>query len=434
MAIVHSLIGRFVKQGELTVIYPNGETRTYGRPEPGGRKATIRIHGRRTIRRIIRNPRLGIGEAYMDGTLTVEGDVYDFLDLVIFNARWERGGSARHALNKGGKLKGKLDRLNWRARSKRNVAHHYDLGNRLYELFLDRDMQYTCAYFTDPDNELEQAQDDKKAHIVAKLRLKPGQRVLDIGSGWGGLALYMNRAADVDVLGITLSEEQLAYARRRASEAGVADRVKFALLDYRDLPENEQFDRVTAIGMLEHVGPPSFETFFAKLRRVLRPDGVALVHFLGRLGAPGVTDPWIAKYIFPGGYSPSLSEVIKASERVRLISTDIEQLRMHYGHTCRRWLQRLRSNRDEIVSLYDECFFRMWEYFLAGSITVFENGGCCNYQIQYVRDRYSLPITRDYMVEEEEPLRNALAEERRKSELTRRTKNAEKDAKSDRKR
>ena len=215
------------------------------------------------------------------------------------------------------------------------------------------------------------------------------------------------------MLGITLSEEQLAYARRRADEAGVADRVKFELLDYRDLPEEGQFDRVTAIGMLEHVGPPSFETFFAKLRGVLKPDGVALVHFLGRLGAPGVTDPWIAKYIFPGGYSPSLSEVISASERVRLISADIEQLRMHYGYTCRRWLERLRANRGEIVRLYDERFFRMWEYFLAGSITVFENGGCCNYQIQYVRERHAVPIVRDYMVEAEKPLRDALAEERK---------------------
>jgi cyclopropane-fatty-acyl-phospholipid synthase len=414
MAIVERLIGRFIKQGELTVVYPNGEARTYGAPEPGGRKATIRIHDRRTIRRIIRNPRLGIGEAYMDGTLSVDGDVYDLLDLAIFNARWEDGASTRRALNQGGKLKGKLDRLNWRARSRRNAAHHYDLGNRLYELFLDSDMQYTCAYFTDPGNGLEQAEADKKAHILAKLRLEPGQRVLDIGSGWGGLALHMHKVADVDVLGITLSEEQLAYARRRADQAGVADRVKFELLDYRDLPEEEQFDRVSAIGMLEHVGPPSFETFFAKLRKVLRPDGVALVHFLGRLGAPGVTDPWIAKYIFPGGYSPSLSEVIKASERERLISADIEQLRMHYGHTCRLWLERLRSNRDEIVRLYDERFFRMWEYFLAGSITVFENGGCCNYQIQYVRDRRAVPMIRDYMVEDERPLREALAKERGK--------------------
>lgn len=409
MAIIDDLIGKVIKRGELTITYPSGKIRTYGAPEPGGRKVSIRISDDQTLRRIMRNPRLAMGEAYMDGRMTVDGDVYDFLDLVIFNTRWERGGSARRDINKHGWLKGKLDQLNWRSRSKRNVAHHYDLGNRLYELFLDPDMQYTCAYFTDPNNSIEEAERDKKAHILAKLCLKPGQRVLDIGSGWGGLALHMNKVADVDVLGITLSEEQLVYARRRADEAGVADRVKFELLDYRDLPEHEQFDRVTAIGVLEHIGPPHFEAFFSTLRRVLKRDGVALVHFLGRLGTPGVTDPWIAKYIFPGGYSPSLSEVITASERVRLISSDIEQLRMHYGYTCRRWLERLRSNRDEIVALYDERFFRMWEYFLAGSITVFENGGCCNYQIQYVRDRCAVPMLRDYMVEEERALHNDAA-------------------------
>lgn len=413
MGMIEKFAGKVIRRGELTITFPDGKQRTFGAPEPGGRKASIRVRDWKTIRRIMRNPRLGVGEAYMDGSLVAEdGDIYDFLDLVTFNGRWERGGGARHAIRKRGKLKGKLDQLNWRARSKRNVAHHYDIGNRLYELFLDRDLQYTCAYFTDPSNSIEEAQDDKKAHLVSKLRLKPGQRVLDIGSGWGGLALYMNKVADVDVLGITLSHEQLVVARERAEAAGVADRVKFVMMDYRDLPEEERFDRITAIGVIEHVGPPDFETFFAKIHNALKEDGIALVHFLGRLGKPGTTDPWTAKYIFPGGYNPSLSQVIKASEQVKLISADIEQLRMHYAHTCRRWLERTRANRDEIVELYDERFFRMWEFYLAGSITAFENGGCCNYQIQYVRDRYALPTIRDYMVEEEKPLREALARER----------------------
>jgi cyclopropane-fatty-acyl-phospholipid synthase len=416
MSLIQKLAHKVIRRGELTITFPSGKTRTFGAPEPGGRRAAVRIRSARALRRILRNPRLGVGEAYMDGSLTVEeGDIYDFLDLVTFNARWERGGGARHAIRKRGKLKGKLDQLNWRARSKRNVAHHYDIGNRLYELFLDRDLQYTCAYFTDPGNTIEQAQDDKKAHLVSKLRLQPGQRVLDIGSGWGGLALYMNHVADVDVLGITLSEEQLVAARERAEAAGVAHRVKFVLMDYRDLPDHERFDRITAIGVLEHVGPADFQTFFGKIHNALNEDGIALVHFLGRLGKPGTTDPWTAKYIFPGGYNPSLSQVIKASEQVKLISADIEQLRMHYAHTCRRWLERTRANRDEIVRLYDERFFRMWEFYLAGSITAFENGGCCNYQIQYVRDRYALPTIRDYMFEDEKPLRGALAE-RRESE------------------
>jgi cyclopropane-fatty-acyl-phospholipid synthase len=413
MSLIETLASKVIRRGELTVTFPGGEKRTFGQPEPRGRRAAVRITSGKALRRILRNPRLGVGEAYMDGTLVVEeGDIYDFLDLITFNARWEKGGGARHAIRKRGKIKGKLDQLNWRSRSKRNVAHHYDIGNRLYELFLDRDLQYTCAYFTDPANSIEEAQDDKKAHLLSKLRLQPGQRVLDIGSGWGGLALYMNRVADVDVLGITLSEEQLVVARERAEAAGVADRVKFVLMDYRDLPEHERFDRITAIGVLEHVGPSDFETFFGKIHNALEEDGIALVHFLGRLGKPGTTDPWTAKYIFPGGYNPSLSQVIRASEQVKLISADIEQLRMHYAHTCRRWLERTRANREEIVALYDQRFFRMWEFYLAGSITAFENGGCCNYQIQYVRDRYALPTIRDYMVEEEKPLRAALARER----------------------
>ena len=415
MSLIEKLIGRVIRQGELTVVMPGGERKTFGQPEPGGRSATIHLRDRKVIPRLMRNPRLAVGEAYMDGDLEVEGDVHDFLDLVTFNARWEKGGGARHAIRKRGIIRGKLDQLNWKARSKRNVAHHYDIGNELYELFLDRDLQYTCAYFTDPGNSIEQAQDDKKAHLVSKLRLEPGQKVLDIGSGWGGLALYMNQVADVDVLGITLSQEQLVVARQRASDAGVADRVRFELMDYRDLTGS--FDRITAIGVIEHVGPPDFDTFFNKCRDLLKEDGILLLHFLGRLGKPGTTDPWTAKYIFPGGYNPSLSQIIRASEQAKLISADIEQLRVHYAHTCRRWLEKTRAAKERIVEMYDERFFRMWEFYLAGSITAFENGGCCNYQIQYVRDRYAVPITRDYMIEQELVHRSELARARGEPEL-----------------
>ena len=297
----------------------------------------------------------------------------------------------------------RVDRFNWRRRSKRNVAHHYDLSDRLYDLFLDADRQYSCAYFADPANSLEQAQGDKKAHIAAKLFLQPGQKVLDIGCGWGGMGLYLNRVADVDVLGITLSEEQLKVARRRAAEAGVADRVRFELIDYRDV--TGRFDRIVSVGMFEHVGPQHYRAFFRKCRELLADDGVMLLHTIGRMGGPGVTDAWTAKYIFPGGYNPALSEIVRASERSKLIAADIETLRLHYALTIQHWYDRVAANREAIVALYDERFFRMWQFYLAGALAAFRHGGMANYQIQYIRDRHALPITRDYMAEAETRLR-----------------------------
>ncbi|HEY0627311.1 MAG TPA: cyclopropane-fatty-acyl-phospholipid synthase family protein, partial [Allosphingosinicella sp.] len=291
----------------------------------------------------------------------------------------------------------------WERRSKRNVAHHYDVGNALYDLVLDEDRQYSCAYYTDPSNSLDQAQLDKKAHIAAKLHLKPGQKVLDIGCGWGGMALYLNRVADVDVLGITLSDEQLKVARARAEEAGVADRVKFQLMDYRNV--RGPFDRIVSVGMFEHVGPPHYLTFFRKCRELLVEDGVMLLHTIGRMGGPGSTDAFTAKYIFPGGYIPALCEVVKASERAKLIASDVETLRLHYGYTTAEWYRRVTERRQEIVAMYDERFFRMWQFYLAGATVTFRHGGMLNYQIQYIRDRHALPITRDYMHQAEAALR-----------------------------
>lgn len=295
--------------------------------------------------------------------------------------------------------------LNWERRSKRNVAHHYDLSERLYDLFLDNDRQYSCAYYTDPANSLDQAQSDKKAHIAAKLYLQPGQQVLDIGCGWGGMALYLNRVADVDVLGVTLSEEQLKIARKRAREAGVSDRVRFELIDYRKV--TGKFDRIVSVGMFEHVGPPHYRTFFRKCRSLLTPGGVMLLHTIGRYGPPGATDAFTDKYIFPGGYIPALSEVVAASEKERLITSDVETLRLHYGLTTAEWYRRVTDRRDEIVALYDERFFRMWQFYLAGATVTFRYGGMGNYQIQYIRDRHALPITRDYMIEQEARFREA---------------------------
>ena len=400
-----ALIGRFIEQilpvGTITVIQPDGSKETYG--PGGGKHSTVRLHDRRAALELFRNPRLKLGELYMDGRLTIEdGSMLDLLELIVGARPWEQG--KRKALGKGkGKWLKRFFRRNDPTKSRKNVAHHYDVGNQLYELFLDRDLQYSCAYFTDPGNSLEQAQEDKKAHIAAKLHLEPGQRVLDIGCGWGGMALYLNRVADVDVLGVTLSEEQLKVARRRAEEAGVSDRVRFELIDYRHL--EGRFDRIVSVGMFEHVGAAHYEQFFGKCRELLTDDGVMLLHTIGKLGGAGQPDPFTDKWIFPGYHLPSISQMATATEKVKLISSDIETLRLHYAYTLREWLRRFTEAHDKVIKLYDERFFRMWEFYLAGGIVMFESGAACNYQVQYIRDRRALPITRDYMAEAEERYR-----------------------------
>ncbi|MDB5682615.1 MAG: cyclopropane-fatty-acyl-phospholipid synthase [Sphingomonas bacterium] len=396
-----------MRVGELVVIDADGSRHAYGAPAEGLQRIVIRLTGSKTAQFIASHPRLGGAEAFMDGRLVIEeGDIAGMIDLVRRNSRWEKSGSGLSAPNPLrraiGNARMRFDRINWEGKSKRNVAHHYDLGDRLYDLFLDTDRQYSCAYFTDPANSLEQAQLDKKAHIAAKLALKPGQRVLDIGCGWGGMALYLHRVADVDVLGITLSEEQLRTARRRAAEAGVSDRVKFELIDYRKV--EGVFDRIVSVGMFEHVGPPRYRAFFAKCRSLLAEDGVMLLHTIGRMGGPGVTDAFTAKYIFPGGYNPALSEIVAASERVKLIASDIETLRVHYAHTIQHWYDRAVASKAQIVALYDERFYRMWTFYLAGAMAAFRHGGMCNYQIQYIRRRDAVPITRDYIAEAERRL------------------------------
>jgi cyclopropane-fatty-acyl-phospholipid synthase len=404
MVFVDRYLERIIRDGELTLVDSRGNARTYGRDDGSGRKIVVRLADGNVVRDVMRHPKVGVGEAYMDGRLIIEsGDILGLLDLVTSNAPWEAGGKSRKAISRGGhKLMRKLALVNWRRRSARNVAHHYDLSDRLYDLFLDSDRQYSCAYFKDPGATLEQAQADKKAHIAAKLHLAPKHKVLDIGCGWGGMALYLNRVADVDVLGITLSKEQLGVARQRAKAAGVADRVKFELIDYRDV--EGQFDRIVSVGMFEHVGPRHYGSFFRKARELLSRDGVMLLHTIGRMGGPGVPNPWTNKYIFPGSYVPALSEIITASEQTRLIAADIEMLRLHYAHTLEHWYGRVQQHRAEIVALYDERFFRMWEFYLAYSLVGFRHGGMVNYQIQYIRDRAALPITRDYLARNEAAL------------------------------
>lgn len=409
MALIDMFLARAVKRGTLTLHRPRAAARTFGTPDPNFPDVTIRFADRGVALAIARNPALGAGECYMNGRLIVEkGDIRDLVELLKSNDAWEKGkknlkpGLAARTFNA---VKYRADRINMERRSKRNVAHHYDLSGRLYDLFLDRDKQYSCAYFTDPGNSLEQAQEDKKAHIAAKLALKPGMRVLDIGCGWGGMALYLHKHFDVDVLGVTLSEEQLKVARDRAAEAGVADRVKFELIDYRRVEGS--FDRIVSVGMFEHVGPPQYRTFFRKCRELLSDDGVMLLHTIGRMGKPGITDDWTAKYIFPGGYNPALSEIVTAYEGSKLFPTDIEVLRVHYAYTLDHWYDRTVAAKDAIVALYDERFFRMWTFYLAGAAAAFRNGGLCNYQVQLTKGRYSVPLTRDYMFEGERKLRGA---------------------------
>ena len=411
MALISRLIGTLLTKGRIALVQPDGSRETYG--PGGGKELTVRFADKRVAFDLVRNPRLALGEAYMDERLTIEdGTILDLLEMIVGANPWESGGQGRAILKKG-KIKGlkKLFRRNKPSRSKRNVAHHYDLKDELYELFLDDDRQYSCAYFSDPANSLERAQADKKAHIAAKLFLQPGMKVLDIGSGWGGTALYLNRVADVDVLGVTLSEEQLKVARRRAEEAGVSDRVRFELVDYRSL--EGRFDRIVSIGMFEHVGLAHYEEFYGKCRELLTDDGVMLLHTIGKLGSAGAPDPFTDKWIFPGYHLPSLSQMAAASEKVRLIASDVETLRLHYAYTLRHWLDRANKARDRIVAMYDERFFRMWEFYLAGGIVMFESGAACNYQVQYIRDRKAVPITRDYMAEAEQRYRrldNAAAE------------------------
>ena len=402
MSLLGKLVEKLLKQGSLTILMPGKPPQTFG--PGGGRHLTVRLADRKAAVKIARNPRLGVGEAYMEGRLAVEdGTILDLMRLIVGANPWEAGGSGRKALRKGKSVLKSLWRRNPAKRARKNVAHHYDVGNELYRLFLDDDLQYSCAYFTDPANSLEQAQLDKKAHIAAKLHLEPGQHVLDIGCGWGGTALYLNRVAGVKVTGVTLSEEQLKVARDRAEAAGVSDEVKFELTDYRHV--DGQFDRIVSIGMFEHVGAAHYEEFFAKCRELLKPGGVMLLHTIGKYGKAAAPDPFTDKYIFPGYHLPSLSQIAAASEKVRLITADAETLRLHYAYTLSHWLERARRNRQKIVELYDERFFRMWEFYLAGGIVGFELGTMCNYQLQYVRDRHALPITRDYMLETEQRYR-----------------------------
>jgi cyclopropane-fatty-acyl-phospholipid synthase len=399
-AVLDYLISRFVVVGHLTVRWPDGAVTSYGGVD--GPRATVALRDQRTVRRLVLNPLLTLGEAFMDGGCeVVDCSIYDLLDLAALNMLSEASRQPVMWLRtQFGRLTRRLDQFNPPWRSRRNVAHHYDLDGRTYSLFLDRDRQYSCGYFPRGDETLEEAQLAKKRHIAAKLVLnRPDLSVLDIGCGWGGMALTLAREFGAKVTGITLSTEQLAEARARAAAEGLSDRVSFELLDYRAL--DRQFDRIVSVGMFEHVGISHYQRFFETVRRCLAPDGVALIHSIGRSDGPWYTNPWVAKYIFPGGYSPALSEVLPAVERSGLIATDVEILRLHYAETLRHWRRRFAANRDTIASMNDERFCRMFEFYLAGSELAFRRQSHMIWQLQVARDQAAVPLTRDYITEAE---------------------------------
>jgi cyclopropane-fatty-acyl-phospholipid synthase len=395
MFLLNKLLTRVVRTGHLVVLGPDGKAHAFGdiKQPP----LTIRLADNKTARAIALSPELGAGEAFMDGRLTIEhgADIHDLMDMFTDNLRWSADNDMRKVLDQKNSWTRWITEFNAARASKKNVAHHYDLSDRLYDLFLDADRQYSCAYFKSNDIALAEAQLDKKAHIARKLLLKPGMRVLDIGCGWGGMGLFLNREYGVEVLGVTLSEEQLAVARRRATEAGVADKVKFELVDYRAVQGD--FDRIVSVGMFEHVGRPNYRTYFETVCRLLKKDGVALIHTIGRADGPGSTDPWTAKYIFPGGYSPALSEIMPHVEKAYLYTADIEVWRLHYAQTLWHWYERTRAARADIISLYDERFYRMWTYYLAAARCAFLNLGHVVFQLQLSKTVDAVPVTRDYL-------------------------------------
>jgi cyclopropane-fatty-acyl-phospholipid synthase len=396
------LLACVLGEGQLTIVDAGGRPHRIVGAHPGP-SVTIRIHTWWTGIRLALRPRLALGEAYMDGTLTIEdgGDIYDLLDLLGRNmAALETTPMVRWSYRIQRWLR-TLEQYNPIGKAQRNVAHHYDLKDQLYDFFLDRDRQYSCAYFRTGEEPLEQAQLDKKRHIAAKLLLKPGQRALDIGSGWGGMGLFLSQQFGVDVTGVTLSKEQHSVSSRRALEGGVADKVRFKLLDYRQ--ESGRYDRIVSVGMFEHVGVAHYVEFFTKVKELLTDDGVMLLHAIGRMEPPGATNTWLQKYIFPGGYTPAMSEVLAAIEKVGLWVTDIEVLRLHYAETLRHWRRRFLANREQIKRLagYDDRFCRMWEFYLGGCEIAFRYMNQMVFQIQLARRQDAVPLTRDYLVDAE---------------------------------
>lgn len=398
--LLQFFIRRYIRRGAMTVTTASGSRFNCG--DGSGTPVAVRFTTRAAQMQVLLDPEMAFGEVYTDGTLIVEqGSVADVLAIALdqpdmiprwAKLQWWLRYLVRH-----------VQQFNPRGRAKNNVARHYDLDGRLYSLFLDSDKQYSCAYFETPDASLDDAQLAKKRHLAAKLLVERGQRILDIGCGWGGLGLYLADIAGPNVTGVTLSQEQLEVARARASERNPSAAPTFLLQDYRDIPG--PFDRIISVGMFEHVGVDHYDTFFKRCAELLTDDGVMMLHSIGRSEGPGITNPWIAKYIFPGGYIPALSEVLPCIERAGLLVCDIEILRLHYAETLKAWRERFMARREEAAALYDERFVRMWEFYLAASEMSFRKQAVMNFQIQITKKQGVVPMTRDYIMREEAKLR-----------------------------
>ena len=400
--LLRLFLDRFIRRGSIIFTTASGNTFTCG--DGTGEPVRVLVTTKEAERQLLLDPEMALGETYMDGTFVVEqGTIADVLAIVLdqpdMTPRWAKLQWWLRYLVRN------IQQFNPRGRSKNNVARHYDLDGRLYSLFLDADKQYSCAYFETPGMTLDEAQLAKKRHVTAKLLIEQGQRVLDIGSGWGGLGLYIAEVAGGNVTGVTLSTEQLQVSNTRAAEKNLTQSAKFLLQDYRDIPG--PFDRIVSVGMFEHVGVDHYDTFFKRCAELLDANGVMLLHSIGRSEGPGITNPWIAKHIFPGGYIPALSEVLPAIERAGLLVCDIEILRLHYAETLKAWRERFMARREEAIKLYDERFARMWEFYLASSEMSFRKQNLMNFQIQITKRQGIVPMTRDYIARGEARLRGS---------------------------
>ena len=404
-----NMMKSFVKKGSLTILDHKGGRHEF-RGDPGGPEVTMKLSDASLYRKLVLNPELHAGEAYMDGRMSfVEGSsLRDFLQLFSINRMNVASYPVQKAIRAVAMKFRRRQQANPVGEAQKNVAHHYDLGNDFYKLFLDNNMLYSCAYFMDENETLEQAQRNKLRLLAAKLNLQPGQNVLDIGCGWGDLALYTAKMADVKVLGVTLSKEQQALASKRAQAEGLSDRVRFELKDYRNV--DEKFDRIVSVGMFEHVGVHHYDEFFKKLNALMPDDGIALIHSIGHMSPPGMASTWLRKYIFPGAYSPALSEVFSVVEHNSLWVTDLEFLRVHYADTLAEWEKRFQKNRAIVEQMFDEKFARMWEFYLISAEMMFRTGSQLVFHMQLSRSRDAAPIVRDYMVDVQREYRAREAE------------------------